>query len=129
MRVSGGKLIPLFHTWKERNLNMEISKARIKMKKSLLANGTLDEKFYHCDVIRYEKKEESIYLLLRDENLMDISLDGIYECIIYRGSVGIKCEVRIVERYVNQDEKIVRFQVEKGFYKINIKYVDKEETE
>ena len=97
MRVSGGKLIPLFHTWKERNLNMEISKARIKMKKSLLANGTLDEKFYHC--------------------------------IIYRGSVGIKCEGRIVERYVNQDEKIVRFQVEKGFYKINIKYVDKEETE
>ena len=74
MRVSGGKLIPLFHTWKERNLNMEISKARIKMKKSLLANGTLDEKFYHCDVIRYEKKEESVYLLLRDENLMDISL-------------------------------------------------------
>ena len=39
---------------------MEISKAKIKMKKSLLANGTLDEKFYDCDVIRYEKKEESI---------------------------------------------------------------------
>lgn len=128
MRVSEG-LIPLFHTWEERNFNMEISKAKIKMKKSLLVKGTLDEKIYDCDVIRYEKKKESIYLLLRDKNLMDISLDGIYECIIYRGNVGIKCEGRIAERYVNQDKKIIRFQVEKGFYKINIKCVDKEETE
>lgn len=108
---------------------MEISKAKIKMKKSLLTNGIIDEKTYYCDVIRYDKEEESIYLILRDKNLMNISLDGIYECVIYRGNVGIKCEGCIVERYVNQDEKIIRFRVEKGFYKINIKYVDKEETE
>lgn len=108
---------------------MEISKAKIRMKKSLLKEETTDEKTYDCSVMRYDKEEESIYLILRDENLMDISLDGIYECVIYRGTVGIKCEGRIVDRYVNQDERIVRFRVEKGFYKINIKYVDKEETE
>ena len=110
-------------------VTMEISKAKIKMKKSLLEGKLIDEKTYHCDVMRYDKEEESIYLILKDETLADISLDGIYECVIYRGSVGIKCEGRIVERYVNQDEKIVCFRVEKGFYKINIKYVDKEETE
>lgn len=108
---------------------MEISKAKIKMIKSLLTDGLVGEKTYNCDVMRYDKEEESIYLSLRDENLADISLDGIYECIIYRGSVGIKCEGRITERYVNQDEKIIRFRVEKGFYKINIKYVDKDDAE
>ena len=108
---------------------MEISKAKLKMKKSLLAEDLMDDKTYHCDVMRYDKEEESIYLILRDEKLVDISLDGIYECVIYRGSVGIKCEGRIVERYVNQDERIMRFRVEKGFYKINIKYVDKEDAE
>lgn len=108
---------------------MEISKAKIKMKKSLLINGATDEKTYYCDIMKYDKEEESIYLILKDKNIMDISLDSIYECVIYRGSVGLKCEGRVEERYVNQDEQIVRLRVEKGFYKINIKYVDKAETE
>ncbi|WP_461815784.1 hypothetical protein [Faecalimonas sp.] len=108
---------------------MEISKAKIKMKKSLLLNSVVDEKTYYCDIMKYDKEEESIYLILKEENLMNISLDSIYECVIYRGNVGLKCEGRIEERYVSQDKQIVCLRLEKGFYKINIKYVDKAETE
>lgn len=108
---------------------MEVSKAKIKMKKSLLMSGAVDEKTYYCDIMKYDKEQESIYLILKDQSLIDISLDSIYECVIYRGNVGLKCEGRIEERYVNQDEQVVRLGIEKGFYKINIKYVDKAETE
>ncbi len=107
---------------------MQNSKAKIRMKKMLLAGGCFKDEVYNCEVLKYDTQEERIYLVLKDSDIEEISLDGIYQCIIYQGEHGLECEGRILERFRNHKGNILHFQVEKGFYKININCVDKKET-
>lgn len=109
-------------------VKMEQSKASLKMKKMILAGGEFDENTYECDVLKYDNKEECIYLVLLEDEIDKISLDGIYRCIICRDGMGMECEGHIAERYTNHEGNVLKFQVTKGFYKINIKSVDKEEV-
>ena len=100
-------------------------KAVLTMKKVLLANTELDEKNYLCKVLRYEPKQECIYLVLENDLLPALSLDAIYECSIEETEDCIVCTGRIRERYINEFGNILKFEIENGFYKISLKSVDK----
>ncbi len=107
---------------------MENAKAELKMRQTILEGSECDESVYYCEVMRYDTEKDCIYLNLRDAGIDQISLDGIYNCMICKGKEGVECEGRVLERYCNQEGNILLFQVEKGFYKININCVDKEEA-
>lgn len=107
---------------------MEQSKARLKMKKTLLIDGELDENVYECEVLKYDNREECIYLVLVKDEITALSLDGSYRCSLIKEGAAVECEGYITDRYTNHDGNILKFQITKGFYKINIKSVDKEEA-
>lgn len=107
---------------------MENAKANLKMKNTILEGAQFDEMIHSCSVLKYDNGKDCIYLILNGDKIEQISLDGIYECTISKREETIACEGKIVERYCNQKGNILVFQVEKGFYKININSVDKEEA-
>jgi len=100
-------------------------KVVLTMRKTLLANEQLDEKNYLCEVLRYEPKNECIYLVLENDLLPVISLDAVYECKIVEGEEERICTGRIKERFYNEYGKILVLEIENGFYKISVKSVDK----
>lgn len=100
-------------------------KATLSMKKTLSPSVVLDEKLYLCVVLRYEPKQQCIYLVLENDLLPAISLDAIYECKIWQQDEELICTGRIKERYYNTYGKILEFEIENGFYKISLKSVDK----
>ncbi len=99
--------------------------AKLKMKKNLHKNAVIDQKMYFCKVLRYDAKWECIYLVLENDLLSTLSLDAIYECSIEKTGECIACTGRIRERYANEFGNILKFEIENGFYKINLKSVDK----
>ena len=101
------------------------SDATLVMKKTLCVSTTLDEKTYFCNVLRYDAKQECIYLVLENDLLPAISLDAIYECTMGETENQVLCTGRIKERYQNKFGKILKFEIENGFYKISLKSVDK----
>lgn len=104
---------------------MKGNPAELIMKKTLCASAELDKKTYFCNVLRYDAREECIYLVLENTLLPDISLDAIYECIVYTSENKVICTGRVRERYNNEFGQILKFEIEKGFYKISLKSVDK----
>lgn len=100
--------------------------AEIEMKKILCAGGSVDKNVYECSFLKYNMQEECIYLVLQSGTLEQLSLDAIYQCEIRTEKERIDCTGRIKERYSNETGKIIKFQVENGFYKINLKSVDKQ---
>ena len=103
-------------------------RAELYMKKSILIEGIKDTKKVDCCVLKYDPKEESIYLLLDSELLENVSLDGLYECKLYTKNEMITCIGTVKERFQNEHGKILKFQIKNGFYKINVKSVDKQMT-
>ena len=101
----------------------------IKMKKALCAGAKLDEHTFVCDLLRYDSKRESLYLEVGMSDLTMFSLDAIYECKLQSGSSVLGCTGRIKERYCQGNKKVIKFEIENGFYKNNIKLVDKQMTE
>ena len=99
--------------------------AKIKMKKNLCKDVAMDQKVYFCKVLSYDAKQECIYLVLENDELTALSLDGIYECRIHEAERDVFCTGRIRERYHSEAGKILKFEIENGFYKINLKSVDK----
>lgn len=104
------------------------NRAELTMKKPLHVGNKKDEHVYPCTILKYENAEESIWLLLDSDRLSDLSLDAVYECVIQTDDGHLVCEGIIKERYLGEDGKTFRFQIKDGFYKINIKYVDKQNT-
>ena len=76
-------------------------------------------------VLRYDEKEASIYFILENEELTNVSLDIIYGCEIYSKEEKMSCTGRVKERYYSEQGKILKFEIENGFYKINLNSVDK----
>ena len=101
----------------------------IKMKKALCAGAKLDEHTFVCDLLRYDSKRESLYLEVGMSDLTMFSLDAIYECKLQSGSSVLECTGRIKERYCQGNKKVIKFVIENGFFKNNIKLVDKQMTE
>lgn len=95
--------------------------AVLHMRKTLRAGAVLDESVYSSVVLQYDSKKEYIYLGMETGKLTDLSLDAIYECRIRTEKVELSCTGRIKERYRGITGKTVVFEIENGFYKINLK--------
>lgn len=101
---------------------------QLKMEKVLRAGDTKDKVAYACTVLGYDTKHESVCLLLETGKLTDLSLDAIYSCKIQSEEEQISCTGRICDRYHGKAGKTIEFQIKNGFYKINLKSVDKQIT-
>lgn len=95
--------------------------ATFYMKKTLLAKSVRDERIYSGIVFRYDEKTECIDFQLESGELTELSLDAIYECVIQTEHGSQKCTGRMKERYCGKEGKIFKFEIENGFYKINLK--------
>ena len=86
-----------------------------------------DKEYANCEVRvwKYNAKEECIYFILENEELVNVSLDIIYGCEIFSKDETTSCTGRVKERYYNEYGKMLKFEIENGFYKININSVDK----
>ncbi|MBQ8803424.1 MAG: hypothetical protein IJZ53_07325 [Tyzzerella sp.] len=100
--------------------------AELKMKKVLHVSGVMDGSVHACHVLRYDENRECLYFSLQSGELSDLSLDAIYECKIRSSEAQTNCSGRIKERYCGAEGKTIKFQIENGFYKINLKSVDKQ---
>jgi len=101
------------------------NRVELKMKKMLCTPESIDEKKHLCKVLRYDVKEECIYLMLGNDLLTDISLDALYECEVEGSEGKMHCSGVVKDRYYNEFGKIIKFEIKNGFYKINVKSVDK----
>ena len=77
-------------------------------------------------VIRYDAKEACVYLILENEELTAASLDIIYGCEVLSEEEKVTFTGRIKERYYNELGKVLKVEIENGFYKISINRVDKQ---
>lgn len=102
--------------------------AQLRMRKMLCTGGSLDETIYRCSVLDYDEKNEKLYLVLEEGDLAFLSLEAVYECRIMEENICISATGRIQERYCCEEGKIVKIAIENGFYKNNIKSVDKIEV-
>jgi len=102
--------------------------ACIRMKKTIIAKSDLKEQEFPGNISKYDDNKECIYFLLQSGQLEDLSLDAIYECKIKKDNEVVSCTGRIRERYCGEEGKMLKIQIENGFYKINIKCVDKQNT-
>ena len=107
----------------------KVDSAGIKMKKALGIGAKIDEHTFVCDLLRYDSKRESLYLEVETSDLTMFSLDAIYECKLQSGLSILECTGRIKERYCQGNKKVIKFEIENGFFKNNIKLVDKQMTE
>ena len=91
--------------------------AEIRMLRNILEDGEYDDRSYICEITEFNEEEEKIHLLLREGGLKDLSLDGIYECVIKDKDVNLYCEGMIGERFIDTKGKNLTFFLENGFYK------------
>ena len=94
---------------------------KLTMIKPLCVGQKLDEKSYVCELLSYDKQQEMISVILKEEELIKLSLDAIYECQIFAEDAVFSCTGKIVERFRDKEGNNVKLQVKNGFYKINIK--------
>ena len=95
--------------------------AVLHMKKTLRVGEVMDQGVYSAAVLQYDGKKECIYFRLETGKLTDLSLDAIYECRIRTEKEELRCTGRIRERYRGTFGKTFLFEIENGFYKINLK--------
>lgn len=99
----------------------EGNSAILEMTKILYENAKWDDKLYYCDVLKYEKDSEDIFLLLENDRLQDILLGAEYECKIQDGENKVSCKGIVKERYLSEIGNVLHFHILGGFYEINIK--------
>lgn len=87
------------------------------MEQTLLEDEESEERVHYCKVMGYDAVKEQLELMLRGEEVSIISLDAIYGCKIMDGESYAKCRGRVLERYLNKQGNMIRFQIEDGFYK------------
>lgn len=95
--------------------------AKLEIDKVLCADAVSDERRHICQVIKYDEEEECIFLCLQSSELTDILPDMIYGCEIQGEDERIRCTGRVIERYNGEFGKTLKFRINNGFYKINIK--------
>lgn len=92
--------------------------AELKMQKMLRSGEDTDITVHKSIFLRYDDKQECIYLALQESKLTDLSLDGIYQCEMKTETGKQSCIGRIKERYDMGTDAVVKLQIENGFYKI-----------
>ena len=101
-------------------------KARLVVKKHLRKEYMKSYGDLEGTVVRYDAKEACVYLILENEELTSASLDIIYGCEVISENEKLTFTGRIKERYYNELGKILKVEIENGFYKISINSVDKQ---
>lgn len=101
-------------------------RVKIKMQKALRVGMKPEDKLHTCELLKYDYKKECLYLLVTSSKLTEFSLDAIYVCEIQNDTDILQCTGRIKERYCHEEGKLLKIEIENGFYKINIKSVDKQ---
>ena len=93
--------------------------SKLMMARSFGENAVIDETIYECELLRYEKRSECIYLLLKEGMLTEISQDALYRCRLEENDT--LCEVIgcIRERYCSEEGNILEFKIENGVYLVN----------
>ena len=91
--------------------------AYIRMHKPLVVGNVLDEKVLMGNITEYDEEREYMYVQVQTKALEDMSLDAIYECGVKEDGEVVSFTGRIRERYLGEDGKIIRIQIENGFYK------------
>lgn len=104
----------------------KVERVELKMQKTLRVGDALDENVYSCEYLRFDSRKECLYLLVNSSELTAFSLDAIYFCELQSGKEILQCTGRIKERSNQKAGKILKLEIENGFYKINIKSVDKQ---
>lgn len=100
-------------------------KARLTVKKHLRKNYIKSFGSLEGTVLRYDSKEATLYLILENEELTGVSLDIIYGCEVISNDEKMTFTGRVKERYYNELGKILKIEIENGFYKISLNSVDK----
>lgn len=91
-------------------------KVKVRMMRVLNPDVVMDEEDYECAILRYDPKEERIYLLLKGATLQEISLDAVYSCTILGKNETEKLTGRMKERYISEAGEVVELQIENGVY-------------
>lgn len=104
---------------------MEKQKATLWMEKAILAGMEIEQKSYACRLLRYEERQEVLYLELVEGSLTGISLDARYRCQIQEGAQVLRAEGIVKERYRSEEGAVIKFYIQNGFYKNTINSVDK----
>lgn len=102
--------------------------AKIQMEKVLRMQDKINENEYDCQVLEYNEKEERLTFLLRSGSLEQLNLDAVYQCRIQQNEECYVCQGTIRERFLDERGKVFVVSIENGFYKINLKSVDKKEV-
>ena len=96
--------------------------AKLTLRKTLCKEEIKEKGTHVCSVLQYDGKQECIFLQLQKSLPLErVSLDAIYLCEIESEDGTEACTGRVKERYQDERGNILRFQIENGFYKINIK--------
>ena len=101
-------------------------KARLKVKKHLRKEFMKSYGDLDATVWKYDSKEGCMYLILNQDELPSVSLDIIYGCEILSEGEKLTFTGRVKERYYNELGKVLKVEIENGFYKISINAVDKQ---
>ena len=95
--------------------------ATFYLKKLLRKEDSLKDCKHSAMLLHFDEKKECIFFLLKSGKLTELSLDAIYECHIETEKGRLDCTGRIKERFRSDLGKIFKFEIENGFYKINLK--------
>lgn len=96
--------------------------AKLTVRKTLCKGDIKENGTHICSVLQYDGKQECIFLQLEKPlSLERVSLDTIYLCEIESEGGTEACTGRVKERYHDARGNVLRFEIENGFYKINIK--------
>lgn len=90
----------------------------LQMEKVISADGIFDDATHRCEVFKYDLEEDHIYLRLKDENLIAISLDAKYQCYISTKKELLYCSGSVKERYQCEYGSMIVFKIENGFYNV-----------
>lgn len=93
--------------------------AKLIMVRSFGEQAAVDETVYECELLRYEKRSECIYLLLKEDALTEISQDAIYRCRLEENDMFCEVTGCIRERYCSEEGNILEFKIENGVYLVN----------
>ena len=103
----------------------KVDRVEIYMQRTLRVGDTTDKTVYPCEYLRYDSRKECLYLLAKDTALTAFSLDAVYICELQTGDEELQCTGRMKERSNQPVGKVLKIEIENGFYKNNIKPVDK----
>ncbi|MGO5051196.1 hypothetical protein ACTQ6A_01575 [Lachnospiraceae bacterium LCP25S3_G4] len=95
-------------------------KVELQMEQVVLLGEKMDDTVYTCDIVEYNQEEERIFLLLKNNALIDLSLDAKYKCYIFSEEQKLICLGMVKSRYQSAIGNMIEFQIENGFYKNSI---------